>query len=120
MAPSNKLLTELIAGQAKMSEQITKLDTRLFGGEGQEGTIPLLFDKLEEAHKKIQDTRDKAAAELQAIKDKEIKALEDKTATIEKDVNVTMWKTGSLSSIGGAGVGIGITFLIKRLLGLHP
>jgi hypothetical protein len=120
MPPSNKLLMELVAGQKVMSEQIGKLDQRLFGGEGQEGTVPLLFEKLEEAHRKIQEAKDKAAEELQAVKNKEIKALEDKTVAIEKDVNVTMWKTGSLSSIGGAGVGIGFTFLIRRLLGLHP
>ena len=105
MAPKqNELLLNIVSGQAVLATKIDTLNTRLFGGEGQKGAIPLLFEKHEEMTKTIQAVKEDANAEIVKLKTK---------------TTLGAWKTGTISSVGGSVFGIGLTLLFRKILGFH-
>jgi len=119
MAKQGDLLLQLVKGQAEIATTIETHNTRLFGAEGQKGAIPLLFEKLEQITREVQAVKDGAAKDVQELKDTEIAQCKDDIAEVKKDLSVTMWKTGSISSAAGAGLGIAASVFVKKFLGLH-
>jgi hypothetical protein len=121
MAPSSqhiKLLTDIAASQAKLVERMDTMNVRLFGGEGQRGALPILFDKHEEVVKAVTVVKDKITTDLKEFDEKEVKPLEEKVTELQQDVKVTMWRTGAITGIGGSFLGAGIAVMIKKLFGV--
>lgn len=119
MAAKNQdLLIELVKGQAKLTETVDIMNTRLFGGEGQDGALKFMYNKHEEHAKAFQEVKERISTEIKNLSEKEIKPLELEVATLKTEATVNTWKIGSLTGLGGAGVGVGVTMLLKKLFGV--
>ncbi len=120
MAPKeNTVLIQILQGQTELTTEVKNLNTRLFGAEGQKGAIPVLFDKHEALAIIVQDVKDEALAAVQKTKDVEIGGLKKAITDLQTQATITLWKTGTISSIAGSGVGVAATYLIKRIFGGH-
>lgn len=121
MAPSLKqkdLLLQIVQGQATLAEKVDIMNTRLFGGPGQDGTIPVLFRKHDEAIKEIQEAKDKVTIAVDGLKDHEIKEHSVEIAELKTRTGIVLWRTGLISSVAGSGLGIGVTMLVKKVFHL--
>ena len=89
------------------------LNTRLFGGAGQKGAIPYMYEQHEALTKNLNDNKqellDKIDLKKQEV-DESISALEEKHNKLDKKVN---WYTGGVAAIGAGAT------LILGWLGLH-
>lgn len=47
MDVNDQTILQLVAGQARIEQQLTDFDKRLLGGEGQKGILPVLYEKHE-------------------------------------------------------------------------
>ncbi len=119
MAPTEKLLREIIAGQAVLVTEVKTLNVRLFGGDGQKGVVPILFEKNEKLDQDIQDTKDKITVEIGKLHEAEIKPVQIKVADLENKSSNLAWKLGSVSAVGGSILGAAIAAAAKRLFGVH-
>lgn len=120
MAPrENALLRQIVAQQAVLSEKFDTLDQRMFGGPGQDGAIPILFQKHDKLVETIQRVKDEAASKVDTLRNTEIKDLKVEVSDLKTDAAVSRWKTGTISALAGSGVGIGVTMIIKKLFGIH-
>jgi hypothetical protein len=120
MAPKDSsVLRQILDGQIEMATKLETMNTRLFGGEGQKGVIPIIFEKHENLASHVQGVKDEALKAVQDTKDKELKELEKDVTDLKTKATLTMWKTGAISSLAGSGLGIGATLLAKWLLGAH-
>jgi hypothetical protein len=120
MAPKDStILMEILQGQTALTTEVKNLNIRLFGAEGQKGCIPVLFDKTESLSTHIQAVKDEALKGIQETKDVEIGGLRDSVSELKTKATIAMWKTGAISSVAGSGAGIGITMLVRKLLGIH-
>jgi hypothetical protein len=118
MAPKD-MLRQILDGQIEMATKLETMNIRLFGGEGQKGSIPFLFEKQEGLSAHIQTVKDETMSAIQATKDVEIKAVEKDISKLKTQATLVMWKTGVISSLAGSGLGIGGTLLAKWLFGAH-
>lgn len=109
-----ELLMQIVAGQAKMDQQITDMHARLFGGNGQPGALKFMYDKHEEHTKAITECNTKITVDLQEFKKVEVEPLVDKLATLEAASTVTTWKIGALSGIGGTGIAVAVEMFLKK------
>jgi hypothetical protein len=120
MAPADKsTLRQILDGQIELVIKMDNLNTRLFGGDGQKGCIPILFEKHELLSATVQNFKDSALKAVQDTKDVEIGTIRMDIVDIKSNAKLAMWKTSSLSSIIGGGVGIGLSLLVKKILGIH-
>jgi hypothetical protein len=119
MAPTEKLLREIITGQATLVTEVRILNTRLFGGEGQLGIVPVLFDKQEASEKEIQTIKDKISAEIEKLKEKDLKAVNADVSELKRNASLLLWKTGAISGFGGSAVGLAASYFLRKL-GLYP
>ena len=120
MAPKDSsTLTEILSGQAVLITEVKNLNTRLFGAEGQKGCIPVLFDRQEALGAHIQLVKDEALKAVQATKDIEIGGLETAISDLKTKATITLWKTGLISSGAGGAAGVGISMIIRKILGTH-
>lgn len=110
-----ELLMQIVAGQAKMDQQITDMHARLFGGPNQPGALKYMYDKHEEHTKAITECNTKITADIQAFKATEVEPLSDKITALETASTVTTWKVGALSGIGGTGIAIAVEMFLKKL-----
>lgn len=120
MAPKDSsMLRQILDQQIQTTTEVKNLTIRLFGAEGQKGSIPILFEKHEHLVTVVQGVKDEALSAVQGVKDKEIGDIKTKIIDLETGATITQWKTGAISSIAGSAIGIGITVLVKKLLGIH-
>jgi len=113
------MLMEILTGQSALTTEVKNLNIRLFGADGQKGAIPVLFDRQEALGVHIQAVKDEALKAVQETKDVEIGGLRSAIGELKTQATIAMWKTGSISSVAGTGVGFGLTILFKKLLGIH-
>lgn len=73
-------IKDLIVGQARMEQQLTDMNNRLFGN-GQPGLIQYFA--------------------------KEIEDIKDDQAKLDKDAGILAWKLGSMSAFAGAVLSLG-------------
>lgn len=118
------ILVALIKGQERAATELRLQNTRLFGGDGQQGAIPFivqqhkeLVEKLDknkdELVEKIEETRTTLTDKIDATKketDKDIKDLTGKHNKLDKKVN---WYSGGLAALGVAAT------LVTGWLGIH-
>jgi hypothetical protein len=115
MAPSKtnqSLLMELVSGQSSLVTEVRMLNTRLFE---QNGVIPNLYQKHEEAMKEIQNAKDKVTDAVNELKNTELKEHDQKIGDLEKKTSLVLWRTALITSVAGSGVGIGVTMLFKKI-----
>lgn len=118
MAPSKSnqsLLLDIVSGQSALVEQVKTLNTRLFE---QNGVIPNLYQKHEEAMKEIQVAKDKVTTAVDELKDKELKEHDTKISDLEKKTTLVLWRTALITSVAGSGLGIGVTLLAKSIIAI--
>jgi len=115
----NELLTQLITGQAVLVEKVDSMNSRLFGEPGQPGALRVLFEKHEGLAKDVIDTREKITMEIKDFNEKEVKPLGEKVIELQNATSVSLWRTGTISGVGSAGMAIGIQMLFKKILGIH-
>jgi hypothetical protein len=109
---------KIVEGQAALASEVKIMNTRLFGGEGQPGILHMLYEKQEGFTRDLQNVKEKITLDIAAFDEKKIEPMVADIAEIKNDVSVTAWKIGSISSVGGAGLGIGITMAIKKFFGV--
>jgi hypothetical protein len=112
---NQQLLMKIVEGQAELKTTVNDMKVRLFGGEGQEGALKFIYTRNDEQDKEIQATKDLVALEIKALKDNEIKTVEDKVAKLDMETSITMWKIGGLTSGAGLLLGAGLTYVGKKL-----
>lgn len=109
---NQKLLLELVSGQSALVTEVRTLNARLFE---QNGVIPNLYQKHDEAMKEIQAAKDKVTNAVDELKDKELKEHDTKIRDLEKKTTLVLWRTALITSVAGSGVGIGVTMLVKKI-----
>lgn len=115
MAPSKtnqSLLMELVSGQSSLVTEVRMLNTRLFE---QNGVIPNLFQKHEDAMKEIQNAKDKVTNAIDELKDNELKEHDKQIGELKNKTNLVLWRTALITSVAGSGLGIGVTMLVKKI-----
>jgi S-adenosylmethionine:tRNA-ribosyltransferase-isomerase (queuine synthetase) len=112
---NQELLMKIAEGQAVLMTEVKTLNTRLFGGDGQVGSIPFLFQKHEEVAKELQTTKEKIKEDVDA----EIEKANTKITELDKKSSLVLWRTGLISSLGGSAIGIGITMLFNKIFKVH-
>jgi hypothetical protein len=104
------ILVQLIRGQERAATALELQNRRLFGGDGQQGSIPLLFQQHKELAAKMDATKDELATKLDDFKTVltvKIDGVEDKHTALDKKVN---WYAGGLAALG-----TGVTFVLAAL-----
>lgn len=112
---NNKLLMDIATSQATLVEQVKTMNTRLFGGEGQKGVLPILFEKVEAHDKEIQEAKDKSDTEITKLKETEIADAKKQISELNTATKVTMWKVGSIGGLGGTVLGVFVTEMLRKI-----
>jgi hypothetical protein len=120
MALTDRLvLRQILDSQIELATKMDTMNTRLFGGEGQKGCIPILFEKHDHLSGVVQIFKDEALKAVQSVKDVEIGNIKVDVNDLKTNAKIAMWKASAISSVAGGGLGIGVTALVKKLLGMH-
>ena len=118
------ILVQLIRGQERAATALELQNRRLFGGDGQTGSIPALFKLQQDLSEKLDSNKDALIEKIATVKmelsaemgvdkiqvDKDIEDLEERHQNLENKIN---WYGGGIATLGAAA-----TFVLGYL-GLH-
>ena len=107
------ILVQLIRGQERAATALELQNRRLFGGDGQKGSIPALFDLQQALAQKLDTNKDELAAKIETTKevlsekmvvmkaaaDADVKLVAERQQKLENRAN---WYAGGLAAIGSA------------------
>lgn len=120
MSPADKsVLRQILDGQIELTVKMDNMNVRLFGANGQPGSIPILFEKHEHLSAVVQNFKDEALRAVQGVKDVEIGGIKNDVIDLKTKAAVTLWKASAISTLAGSGLGIAVSALIKKILGMH-
>jgi|ERR1700735_422695 hypothetical protein len=107
------ILLQLIRGQERAATALELQNRRLFGGDGQTGSIPALFDLQHKLAEKLDRNKEDLVEKIEGAKkdlqasidgnkektDADIKEVREKAANLDIKVN---WFAGGLAALGTA------------------
>jgi hypothetical protein len=118
-------LLQVVEGQAALSTQVRTMNNRLFGGEGEKGSLPILFEKHDALIKEVTNVKEKINVDIAAFNEKEVKPLGAKVVELAKDTSINLWRVGAVTGVAGSAAGVAVSMslkssvilLIKKLFG---
>ena len=96
------ILVQLIKGQERAATQIELQNNRLFGGNGQKGSIPALFELQQTLATKLDTNKNELVDKIDGFHKTlagKIDDVEDKHNVLDKKMN---WYAGGLAALGSA------------------
>jgi hypothetical protein len=111
---NQQILIELSNGQSALMTEMKIMSQRLFGGDGQEGSLKFIYRKHEELQADVSEIKEKIHTEIKGFKESEHDPLCDKVSKLESASEVTTWKIGTATGVGGASLTVLAEWLIKK------